>query len=348
MSIGILVAIYSPAVPAAGRFITPVLIGDSWSNSHWDWPGSTAEIAFPEYRNHAISGEWLSARDIENKQGMVLNVADYLDLTPDADALIVQGGGNDIYNSVDAETLKAALQSIVAEAKSRSNIRDILVISPGPFGGVPEGWTQAKQDQLEEYINWLPGYTQAEQIDLYIVYDDVNHPDYPWIISDGTNGAPDYTDDGAHLDLLGAEVMALGVDERIREIRSRPEQVQIDIDPWDDLNEVRPNDSYLLTVGVITTSVTEGDAVDFDPLQVDPASLRFGLSEAQNVVVQPLVQDIDGDSTNDRVFGFRMEETGIQCDDTTATLVGETYSGDAFIGSDAIAPAGCSETGCHP
>jgi len=340
---------FSSAVLAANRFVAPVLIGDSWSNnSYYDWPGYTTELVSSQYRNHAISGEWLSVRDAGNQLGMVLNIADYLDLNPDADSLIIQGGINDILNNVDAATMKAALQSIVAEAKSRSNIIDIVVISPGPFGGVPSGWDQGKQDELEDYIDWLPGFAQSEQIDWYIVYDDVKHKDYPWIISDGSNGEPDYTNDGLHLNTLGVIRMAMGVDLLIGEIRSRVLQVDIDIEPWSELNEVRPDDDYLLTVAVLSSSISAGGTVDFDAMQFDPASLKFGPGEAANVVVQPIASDLNGDSLTDVVVGFRMTETGVQCEDTSVTLDGETYSGDPFKGTDSITTVECETGGCHP
>jgi lysophospholipase L1-like esterase len=339
---------FSSGVMAANRFVTPIIIGDSWSNSYWDWPGSTTEVVWSQYRDHAISGDWLSVQNAENQQGMVLNIADYLDLNPDADSLIIQGGINDIFNNVDAATMKAALQSIVAEAKSRSNIIDIVVISPGPFGGVPSGWNQGKQNELEDYIDWLPGFAQSEQIDWYIVYDDVNHKDYPWIISDGSNGEPNYTSDGLHLNALGVARMALGVDLLIGEIRSRPLQIDIDIDPWNDANEVRPDDDYLLTVAVVSSSISAGGTIDFDAMQIDPASLKFGLDDAPNVVVQPIVRDLNGDSLSDVVIGFRMEETGIQCEDTSVVLDGETYSGDVFKGTDFITTVECETGGCHP
>jgi lysophospholipase L1-like esterase len=339
---------FSLGVMAADRFVAPVIIGDSWSNGIWDWPGYTTEVDWSQYRNHAISGDWLSVRNANQQLGMVLNIADYLDLNPDADSLIIQGGINDILNDVDAATLKAALQSIVAEAKSRSNIKNIIVISPGPFGGVPSGWDEGKQYELEDYIGWLPGFAQSEQIDLYIVYDDVNHKDYPWIISDGTNGEPDYTNDGLHLNTLGVIRMALGVDMIIGEIRRRPLQIDIDIDPWNDANEVRPDDDYLLTVAMLSSSIDGGGTINFDALQIDPASLKFGQNEATNVVDYPIVRDLNGDMLSDVVIGFRVQETGVQCTDTSVALVGATYSGEAFTGTDFITTVECETDSCHP
>ena len=53
-------------------------------------------------------------------------------------------------------------------------------------------------------------------------------------------------------------------------------------------------------------------------------------------------QDVDGDSDVDLVLHFRTQDSGIQCGDTTATLVGSMLVGDPFTGSDGIATVGCS------
>jgi len=68
---------------------------------------------------------------------------------------------------------------------------------------------------------------------------------------------------------------------------------------------------------------------------------------AQNVA-QPVVQDIDGDSDTDIVVGFRVEDSGIECDDTEVTLAGSTLAGVTFTGNDEITTINCETSGCHP
>ena len=46
--------------------------------------------------------------------------------------------------------------------------------------------------------------------------------------------------------------------------------------------------------------------------------------------------DADGDGDIDLMFHFRQNETSLTCDSTEATLTGETFSGDRFIGADSI------------
>ena len=123
--------------------------------------------------------------------------------------------------------------------------------------------------------------------------------------------------------------------------------VEIDIDVWSTTNEIQPASSNLITVGIKTTRVGAGDPFDFDATQIDPGSLKFGPNDASNQT-QPFLQDFDGDSDIDAVFGFTMLETGIACGDTEAYLLGETYTGESFTGTDSIQTSDCESTGCHP
>jgi len=205
---------------SADRFATPILVGDSWSDGRSDWPGFTRAVEWDEYRNHAIRGEWLSAQNVASGEGMAANISIYLDQHPEADSIIIQGGINDIGNGIAAEVIKSALAYMVTEAKARSNIIDIIVMSPGPFGGYG-GWTQAMQDELDEYINWLPGFCASQNIDCYDTYTAVGHPDNPLIISDGTQGAPAYDTDGVHVNQAGAVKVAAEMDALIETIRNR-------------------------------------------------------------------------------------------------------------------------------
>ena len=341
-----------PAALPAGPFAAPVIIGDSWSDTEQDWPGYSTQLEYGQIHNHAIGGEWLSARDVEQSWGMVLNAADYLDQHPDADSLIIEGGLNDITRGVDAATLMAAMHSIVAEAKSRSNILDILVVSPGPFGG---SWhyTAEKQAELEAFLAWLPGFTQTEQIDLYMLYDDIKHTSYPWLISDGTQGTPDYVgDDGMHLNALGSARMAAGIDQKIWEIRGQSGPapvglVDIDADAWNDPNEINPNDDYLITVGIYSTNSVMGGTASFDASQTDIATLRFGNDGAITTDSVPFVVDINNDSLNDIMVRFQMPETGTLCGDTSINISGSTYAGAELIGVDFITTIDCEGNSCH-
>jgi len=118
--------------------------------------------------------------------------------------------------------------------------------------------------------------------------------------------------------------------------------VEIDFDPWNTANEIRPKSEYLLTVQISNTNVSDGDAFDFDPADVDPAELRLGANQAE-VTAVPIDIDLDGDGDIDRVFGFRMEDTGNTCSQTTLSLTGRTLSGFVFAAEDNVAPVECEE-----
>lgn len=122
---------------------------------------------------------------------------------------------------------------------------------------------------------------------------------------------------------------------------------EIDIDPWNDPNEIDPESTALITVGVKTTSVAAGEPLDFDATQIDPASLAFGPANALNQAI-PIISDIDGDSDLDAVFAFGTQDTGIVCEDESAQLTGETYGGESIIATDSIVTTGCDDASCHP
>jgi len=114
----------------------------------------------------------------------------------------------------------------------------------------------------------------------------------------------------------------------------------IDYQPWDSSNTIRPNEAYFVTVAVKTESIADGDVRDFDASLIDPSTVKLG--QASNNAI-PLLQDIDNDGDNDMVFGFRMEETGISCLDSSVKLVGELTSGAVIAGKDSVTRMDCEE-----
>ena len=123
--------------------------------------------------------------------------------------------------------------------------------------------------------------------------------------------------------------------------------VAMDIAPVDTTNTIDPDSSAVIPVAVLSSSVASGDRLDFDATQIDPASLRFGYTAAANVA-SPTASDVDGDGDTDMTFGFNTQETGIACEDTETTLLGETLGGEAFSATDFINSGVCDDGGCHP
>jgi hypothetical protein len=116
--------------------------------------------------------------------------------------------------------------------------------------------------------------------------------------------------------------------------------VVIDVLPGNSANKVYPNKSGKLPVAIMSSA-------EFSAAQVDPATLEFGSAKASPTGT-PAIDDIDGQFGDDTEVKFKVQESGIFCDDTEVTLSGETYAGDIFAGTDSIDASNCVSGGCHP
>lgn len=110
--------------------------------------------------------------------------------------------------------------------------------------------------------------------------------------------------------------------------------VTIDIKPGSDPNSINLYSRQRIPVAILTTDT-------FDALDVDPLSTAFGPDGATEFHRRSHVKDVDEDGDMDLLLHFNTQETGIQCGDTEATLTGETLTGLAFTGTDAINTVNC-------
>lgn len=111
--------------------------------------------------------------------------------------------------------------------------------------------------------------------------------------------------------------------------------VPIDIKPGTIPNTINPKSKGVIPVAILTTPT-------FSAVSVDPLSVKFGPNGATESHGRGHIEDADGDGDMDMVLHFKTEETGIQCGDVEASLTGETFGGQAIIGTDAIQTVGCS------
>ena len=110
--------------------------------------------------------------------------------------------------------------------------------------------------------------------------------------------------------------------------------VTIDIKPGSFPNTINPRSKGKIPVAILTTGT-------FDATNVDASTVLFGPAGSEAAPVQSALEDIDGDGDTDMILHFNTQATGIQCGDSSASLTGETFSGQAIEGSDSINTAGC-------
>ena len=95
--------------------------------------------------------------------------------------------------------------------------------------------------------------------------------------------------------------------------------------------------------GVIPVAIIGSPSFDVD--DVDVSTLAFGSGGARTAHLRGHREDVNGDGVTDLKLHFRTTESGIACGDTSVMLIGETYDGAAFEGSDEIATVGCPPEG---
>jgi len=109
--------------------------------------------------------------------------------------------------------------------------------------------------------------------------------------------------------------------------------VNIDIIPSSKKNPVNPRSKGELMVAILTTE-------DFDASTVNASTVRFGPSAAEPARYR--LDDVDSDSDWDLILNFNIQEAGIACGDTEATLTGQKFDGMQITGTDAIETVGCN------
>lgn len=135
-----------------------------------------------------------------------------------------------------------------------------------------------------------------------------------------------------HGDIAGTGVIN-GVNHAFLAIAPEGIVVLIDILPQNELKEINVSSMGTVQVAILST-------VEFPVYNaVNPESVEFGPGGATPTHYK--TKDVNNDGLPDMLFYFKNRDTGIECGDTEATLMGETYDGTAFEGTDMIVVKVC-------
>jgi hypothetical protein len=119
--------------------------------------------------------------------------------------------------------------------------------------------------------------------------------------------------------------------------------IAIEIRPRNLSNGIDPNSDQTLSVAILTTN--DGDSTGtFDATRVNPMSVQFGGLGRTIFAIRSLEKDVDRDGDTDLLLRFRIRDIGLNCNDTSATLRGETFSGRVVQGVASIVVIGCGTT----
>jgi hypothetical protein len=110
--------------------------------------------------------------------------------------------------------------------------------------------------------------------------------------------------------------------------------MDIDIKPGEFPNPINPRNRGVIPVAILTTDT-------FNTTTVKATTVRFGATGTEAGPVRVAVEDVNNDGRPDLLLFFNTQDTGIQCQDTSASLTGQTFSGQEIEGSDAITTVGC-------
>jgi len=112
-------------------------------------------------------------------------------------------------------------------------------------------------------------------------------------------------------------------------------EVDIDIKPGNDPNSINcNNEKGGITVAILTTEDSDATTVDHTTVTFEGASETH--VDRRSGEPRRHEEDVDGDGDTDLVFHFRLGDTGLTCDSEEGTLTGETFDGQAIVGTDSV------------
>jgi lysophospholipase L1-like esterase len=198
--------------PDAFAFV--VSVGDSIAAAR------DADAAYP---NHMVMPDILDNRA---KRGALLTekisglFADNLNLSPNANAVIIQGGVNDLrlWDEVSPNygaqllLMQQSIEAMTSEAFSRA--LQVMFVNVTPWQGDDAKWSPLKQQLTEDYNVWLVSYamqTGSTLVDAYSILLDK---------SGATKGIDSSLGGALHPNMAGAIAIARDADEKIGLLRN--------------------------------------------------------------------------------------------------------------------------------
>ena len=192
----------------------------------------------------------------------------------------------------------------------------------------PQIYDEESSSSTVTYSDIQGGYPGIGNIDADPLFVDPENGDFhlrwdsQWrspCIDAGTENAPALPDTDFEGDprIVGPHP-DMGADEFVMHI-------SIDIKPGSD-----PNSINLKSKGVVPVAVLFPE--DFKASTVDPGTVKF----ADASPVRWTMKDVDGDGGTDMVFHFETQELNLDEKSTEATLIGLTYGGMPFHGTDTV------------
>ncbi len=113
-----------------------------------------------------------------------------------------------------------------------------------------------------------------------------------------------------------------------------PMLVSVDVRPKKDANRINPSSVKKINVAIFSIN-------GFDATAVNPKTVHFGATGTEAAAIRGVIRDVDGDGSFDMVLTFEIQDTGIRCGDTSASLTGKTSQGLSIIGSSPIQTVQC-------
>ena len=112
--------------------------------------------------------------------------------------------------------------------------------------------------------------------------------------------------------------------------------VSVDIRPRKDANRINPSSTKDINVAIFSVQ-------GFDATTVDPNTVRFGATGTEAAPVHVARTDVDGDGNRDLVLRFQIQDTRIECGDTSGVLTGQIPNGPSIIGSSPLTTVQCKK-----